>query len=294
LAIELNPGAELILNGLLIAGGRLHVSTISGTEKKPPILRLRHCTLVPGLAVRSTGEPVSPGQPSLIIDTANATVEIDHCIVGAVRCGRGATVTIHNSIIDATASNLVAFADPDDELLAGGVLTVVNSTIIGKVRSARLDLASNTMFLASRSGSADPWKHAVVSDQNQQGCVRFSFMPLNAIVPRRYRCQPDLAVAAALTAADVPKGSLTNAKRNAITVATQARVRPAFTTLRYGQPGYCQLGSSWAKEIRTGAEDESEMGVFHDVFAPQREANLRIRLQEYLRFGLEAGIFYST
>jgi hypothetical protein len=29
------------------------------------------------------------------------------------------------------------------------------------------------------------------------------------------------------------------------------------------------------------------------VFAPQRERDLRIRLQEYLRFGLEAGIFYA-
>jgi hypothetical protein len=36
------------------------------------------------------------------------------------------------------------------------------------------------------------------------------------------------------------------------------------------------------------------MGVFHDVFAPQRESNLKIRLQEYLRFGLEAGVFYAT
>ena len=113
-------------------------------------------------------------------------------------------------------------------------------------------------------------------------------------MPRRYRCQPDLAVTAALTAADVPKGSLSNPKQQAITAATQARVRPAFTTLRYGQPGYCQLGSYCPNEIRTGAEDESEMGAFHDVFAPQRENNLKIRLQEYLRFGLEAGIFYST
>jgi hypothetical protein len=117
---------------------------------------------------------------------------------------------------------------------------------------------------------------------------------LNSIVPRRYRCQPDLAVTAALTAADVPKGSLNNAKRRAITLATQARVQPSFTTLRYGQPGYCQLGSYCPQEIGAGAEDESEMGAFHDVFAPQREKNLKIRLQEYLRFGLEAGIFYST
>jgi hypothetical protein len=27
---------------------------------------------------------------------------------------------------------------------------------------------------------------------------------------------------------------------------------------------------------------------------PQRESNVRTRLDEYLRFGLEAGIFYQT
>jgi hypothetical protein len=36
------------------------------------------------------------------------------------------------------------------------------------------------------------------------------------------------------------------------------------------------------------------MGAFHDLFQPQRETNLRVRFEEYLRFGLEAGIFYQT
>ncbi len=36
------------------------------------------------------------------------------------------------------------------------------------------------------------------------------------------------------------------------------------------------------------------MGVMHPLFQPQREINLRIRLDEYLRFGLRAGLFYST
>jgi hypothetical protein len=36
------------------------------------------------------------------------------------------------------------------------------------------------------------------------------------------------------------------------------------------------------------------MGAFHDVFAPQRDTNLRIRLDEYLRFGLEAGVFHAS
>ena len=250
-------------------------------------------TLVPGVALTREGEPVAPDQPSLVVEpSAEATIEIDSCIVGALRCGRGVTVQISNSIVDATAAKHVAFADGDD-ISAGGILSVVNSTVIGRVHTARLDLASNAILLAER-GRGITWKHPVISDQNQQGCVRFSVLPLNSIVPRRYRCQPDLAVTAALTAADVPKGSLSDFEKLAITAAVQARVRPAFTALRYGQPGYCQLGSYCAKEIRTGAEDESEMGAFHDVFAPQREANLRIRLQEYIRFGLEAGVFYST
>jgi hypothetical protein len=36
------------------------------------------------------------------------------------------------------------------------------------------------------------------------------------------------------------------------------------------------------------------MGVFHDLFQPQRESNLRTRLKEYLRLGLDAGIFYVS
>jgi len=36
------------------------------------------------------------------------------------------------------------------------------------------------------------------------------------------------------------------------------------------------------------------MGAFHNLFQPQRETNLRVRLDEYLRFGLEAGIIYVS
>jgi len=36
------------------------------------------------------------------------------------------------------------------------------------------------------------------------------------------------------------------------------------------------------------------MGAFHDLYEPQRETHLRARLNEYLRFGLEVGIFYAT
>ncbi len=53
-------------------------------------------------------------------------------------------------------------------------------------------------------------------------------------------------------------------------------------------------GAPPVKSIRQGADDGGEMGVLHALFQPQRETNLRIRLDEYLRFGLHAGIFYAT
>ncbi len=46
--------------------------------------------------------------------------------------------------------------------------------------------------------------------------------------------------------------------------------------------------------IRDGADDGGEMGVLHAAFQPLRETNLRIRLDEYLRFGLQAGVFYAS
>jgi hypothetical protein len=55
-----------------------------------------------------------------------------------------------------------------------------------------------------------------------------------------------------------------------------------------------QLRRATHPAIRTGASDESEMGATHELYQPQRETNLRVRLDEYLRYGLEAGFFYAT
>ena len=288
--ITLAPETELTLNGLLITGGRLRVVAAGAVGTR--ILRLRHCTLVPGLSLTREGEPVSPSVPSLVIEREGATIEIDHCLLGGIRAVDNTEVSMTNTLVDAASPTGVAYAALDGQG-PGGVLSIVNCTVIGKAHTKRLDLASNTIFAAALA-PGDSWSHPVWSEQNQQGCCRFSFVPLNSIVPRRYRCQPDLAVEAALLEADQPKGSLTAPQTEAITLATQARVRPAFTARRYGQAVYGQLAGHCPEEILRGADDESEMGVFHDVFAPHRADNLHIRLQEYLRFGLEAGIFYST
>jgi hypothetical protein len=217
----------------------------------------------------------------------------------------GSTFEIRDSLVDANdratavdPSNpaAIAFADLDD-LGPGAVLTVEDTTIVGKVHTRRLELASNVVFHAALA-EADPWSAAVRSTQKQSGCVRFSFVPRPARVPRRYRCQPDLAIEAAVEKALAADPALTDAQKAALAASVargvRARVVPAFTDLRYGRPAYGQLSRGCAVEIRRGADDESEMGAFHDLHQPQRLTNLNVRLREYLRVGLEAGVFPVT
>lgn len=110
--------------------------------------------------------------------------------------------------------------------------------------------------------------------------------------PPRYECQPDLvenAVADLFTA-----GEITASQRDAMVRSERLRVEPEFDSVRYGTPTYCRLAAACAVEIVTGADDESEMGVFHDLYQPQRVANLRQNLDEYTPAGTDAGIIYAS
>ena len=69
---------------------------------------------------------------------------------------------------------------------------------------------------------------------------------------------------------------------------------PSFTSIHYPDPGYAQLHSSIPLQIFTGAEDFSEMGVYCHLKQPQRETNLRSRLEQHLPFSLQAGLIYVT
>ncbi|HEY9852411.1 MAG TPA: hypothetical protein V6D28_23260 [Leptolyngbyaceae cyanobacterium] len=255
--------SELTINGLLISGGSLKIpqKDLENNINQLKRLRLVHCTLVPGLTVTTDGTPQHPESPSLIIDRADIIVEIESCILGGLRVDKNAEVKISNSIVDATSDSEFAYTALD-KTAAGGSLTIKNSTIIGQVHTVEMPLASNTIF---GSELAKP----VLVEKQQLGCVRFCYLNLNYLVPPRYNCQPKTTEDAAL-------------------------IYPQFTSTRYGDAAYYQLSQRCAIEIRQGADDRSEMGAFHDLYQAQRETNLRVRLDEYLRFGLEAGILYVT
>ncbi|MGO4438262.1 hypothetical protein [Rhizobium sp. RAF56] len=265
--ISLSIGARgrLVLEGMVFSGGTLRLAAAADDE--PRELVLRDCTLVPGLTLNPDGSAVSPGVPSLIVEHPFAKVSLERCISGPIVVVGDADITLTDCIVDAGAPEGVAYAG-DNTGGPGGTLTVSECTLVGKVHAKLIELASNTIFFA-RLGPApgETWRAPVIAERRQEGCMRFSFVPSGSIAPRRYRCIPD---------EDHPFAV------------------PQFTSLRYGDPGYGQLRSATDPSIRTGADDESEMGVLHDLFQPQRETNLGIRLDEYLRFGLHAGIFYAS
>lgn len=76
--------------------------------------------------------------------------------------------------------------------------------------------------------------------------------------------------------------------------AVRRRVRPRFNSTRYGSPAYAQLSADCPPEIVRGADDESEMGAFHDLFQPQRAANLEARLDEFVPAGMDAAIILAS
>ena len=264
--------SEVIINGLVLSGGTLHIPAADalGNKNELRLLRLVHCTLLP-LASQAIGGGAAEATvaPRIVCDAPDVIIEIERSIVGAIHAVAGATVRIVDSIVDASDETKFACAADKDGTL-GAALEVENSTIIGRVYTQMLE-ASNTIFLA-RVAAGDPNPAPIKAERLQQGCVRFSYVPPDSRVPRQFHCQPQ------------PGSS----------PAEQARVRPSFNSLHYGDASYCRLNAGCAVEIRQGADDEAEMGAFHQLYQPQRTANLRARLDEYLRFGLEAGIFYGS
>jgi hypothetical protein len=265
LTLAIGARGRLVLDGLVISGGTLRLAIAADNE--PRELVLRDCTLVPGLSLNPNGSAVSPGSPSLIIEHPFAKVTLERCVTGPVIAAADAEVTMTDCIVDAGAPRNAAYAGSTAGG-AGAALTARECTVIGKVRAKTIELASNCIFFAALGAApGETWRAPVIAERRQKGCMRFSFVPRTSLTPRRYRCIPDDTHPAAL---------------------------PHFTSLRYGDPAYGQLRSVTGLSIRAGADDGGEMGVLHALYQPQRETNLRIRLDEYLRFGLHAGVFYAT
>jgi hypothetical protein len=281
LSVSGEAGSRFVLDGLLVTGRGMIV------RGDLAHVVIRHSTLVPGSALYSSGQPRRTSDASIELLDTTARLTIERSIIGPIRVSEEdiktdpVAVEISDSIVDATDPQDVALAARDEELRAWAALRMVRTTVFGQLRVHEIDRLENSIVM----GRIDVGRR-------QTGCVRFSYVPHGSRTPRRYHCQPDLVDEAVETR--LRNGELSPNEAHELREAERQRVRPQFNGIRYGTATYCQLADDCAPEINRGADDESEMGVFHDLYQPQREANLQARLDDYVPIGMDAGIIHSS
>lgn len=254
--VNVPPPGQIFISGVWINGSLSILNSASNVQ-------LMDCTLVPATALTSCGRP-SSGRPSIIASGTEVTLGLMRCITGPISAYVAGTTRICSSIVDSGSRCSVAYAAPD---LAseGASLHIEDSTVIGKVRVELMEMASNTIFL-SRLARNDPWQAALWCSRKQAGCIRFCFLPAPAITPRQFRCLPP----------DPTQEDL---------------FLPKFVTLEYGRPSYCMLSGDTPMAVWTGADDGSQMGVYHFLQETEAFRNVQVRAPEYVPFGMEAGVF---
>ena len=232
--------ATLILSGLWLRSG------LSGEGDLKKLI-ISHCSLAPDVS-NAVVLAHDAGKNNSV------TIEIERSIVGAVTAPPDSSLTIHDSIARGIHGD--------------GVSAIERTTVFGPASLHEITLISDSIFTGT-----------VNVARRQSGCVRYSSLPSTSQTPRRYSCQPDLALE-----------NLPDAEKP----AAEIRVMPVFTSETYGDAAYAQLRAGCPAQISAGGADGAEMGVFHLLQQGRREANLRLRLDEYLPFGLRAGIIYLS
>ena len=217
---------------------------------------LRHCTLVPGWSLEPDCSPAHPQEPSLVCENTTACVQIERSIVGSI-------VVIADEVR----------TDPLTVRLIGSVLDATGpdraalSAPDCGLAHVRLTLRDTTVFGEIHTHAVELGENSILTGRLRvarrgEGCLRFCFLPLGSRSPRRFHCEQ--------------------------------RARPQFTSTRYGDAGYTQLGPGCPVEIVRGADDGAELGVLHALYQPQRADNLAARILEYVPAGSTAGLTFVS
>ena len=283
-----DAGASLTLGGLLIEGA-LRI------EADLALLRLLHTTLVPGLSVLQESTVIASG-PSIEVsaDRAGAAIntslelQLAFSITGALRLPTQVSkLWLLDSIVVGIESNggppVPAVSDSAGN--SGPPAHIERCTFFGSAHFLKLELASESIFTGP-----------LQVEQRQQGCLRFCYVPPVSLAPQQYRCQPALEI----DRQKERRRAEANRRGTPLPTGWEAQLEadvgqwlvPSFQSERYGRPVFAQLRRTSPVQIRTGAADGSEMGVFCVLKQPQRQSNLLLRLEEYLPVGLEAGLIY--
>jgi len=255
------PSGRLVLDGLELTRGLLL------GDRSVAEFDARYVT------VRSPGTVAVAAQASLV----GARLSFERCVCGPVRLGPaaagGAGVTGRLCV---TGSVLTSDGDPSEALTAPQLDVELREVTVLGPSSMRSLSATDVVFAAP-----------VTVTRRQSGCVRYSFVPAGSAVPRTFRCQPALALAAARDAAG-----------RALTVDEADTVRlgaePVFLDLDPAEPTFAMLHPLCPDGIRSGGEDDAEMGVFARAAFGVAVSNTRALFEEFLPVALEAAVIDDT
>ena len=140
---------------------------------------------------------------------------------------------------------------------AHATLNLNRTTVLGEISVMEVGTILNSMLMDQ-----------VCVDNCLRGCIRFSYVAPNSCTPEQFRCQP--------------------------TSSCSHVTASVFVSTCFGHPDYLRLNDSCPSEILKGAEDQGEMGIYHNEFYTQRAIQLRQRLQEFVPAGNDIQIIFEN
>ena len=268
----LPPGLMLAASGAPPPGGRAGALILDGLALAGPlsigaaavsVLRVRHCTLRP-----AAGPAIATAAPLSAVSIA-VEMSITHAITLEAAGGTGdGSLSLARSIVSADGGVGVAAAGLDT--------TMTDVTILGAARVKTIE-ATNLIVTG-----------ALTTTRRQAGCVRYSYLGPGSLSPRRFRCQPDLAVAERRAARGV----------DTLPPDEEAAVRmgmtPVFLDTDLDQPTAAMPSARAPEAICRGGEGRTEMGAFAAAGQPVRLANLASLFDEDVPVALEGAILDDT
>lgn len=178
------------------------------------------------------------------------------CVLARLELADRALLELSDCVVDAAGGRALTADDGRVVLERVTVLTESGDLLDGVGTRLRVLSASECIFVDQ-----------VVALDRFDGCVRYSRVAPESILPRRHRVIGDPA-----------------------DPVQAERERPRFVTLDPTDPAHARLAEHCDRSLTRGAEDGSEMGAFHDAQLGPRRDGLRQRLIEYAPADLITGV----
>lgn len=168
-------------------------------------------------------------------------VEVTRCLMAGLELAGPGSFNISDSVIDAGHTPAATALTATD-----GEIHLDRSTVFGEV-DCRVLHASETIF-----------ENTITVTDRFHGCVRYSRVTTDSVLPRIHRVVKDVAL--------------------------------KFVSLDRHNPAHARLAADADRRILAGAEDGGEMGAFHEFQLALRYEGYRRRLEESTPAGLMTGI----